>query len=536
MRVQVKSIVDTLSSPRVKVHIRLDEHAFATFGEVFWDDASLQYKAFSDVPVSARPPSMADGLAQYMRMVDEKAREEDEATSASVVRREVNTSENGVHVAEELLDGGGDGGGGEPFGYSQVGNSPGRPVSVSRPTPFKFDPSKIVHFIGLCEVAPRQQYHKHAEPWIRRMLMTLKAQNIPLENHVQCALLCVDSTAVAQRYQFEEMKRPEYPLDWFYDEANFPPRPESLRFRHFAQWLIRTFTDAAVAEEQRAKFADLKQGPHQSVFLFNDLFNYERSLLHQLTMASYLVGAVQDTPSMWDISMDPENPWMVVEDARDTLRYINALTKPLRDSVSSWHTNKLVECQLPSTKGTQRAPITLEQVQQAALNFEKVARLSSAYPQEEQAGAVPYTGRAPLAITNGASGWAAASFRRRTRVRDPSPPARLRIHNIESPDEAEDDTGTTDLERLYVTMTREGKVAWSRAQLKLLMDKNLCFKCAKAGHRAPECRSEAVNPTTFRFNHLNELASFDEENDDLFHALQELEETQGGAENGSASR
>jgi len=535
MRVQVKSIVDTLSSPRVKVHILLDEHTFATFGEIFCDDASLQYKAFSEVPISERPPSMTDGLAQYMRMVDEKAREADEATSTSVVRREVTTSENGVHVAEEMLAGGGGGGVGEPFGNSRVGNSPDRPVSVSRPIPVKFDPSKIVHFIGLCEVAPREQYHKGAEPWIRRMLMTLKSQNIPLESYVQCALLCVDSIAVAQRYQFEEMKRQDYPPNWFYDEANFPPRPESLRFRHFAQWLIRTFTDAAVAEEQRAKFADLKQGPHQSVFLFNDLFNYERSLLHELTMASYLVGAVQDTPSMWDISLDTDNPWMLMEDARDTLRYINALTKPLRDSVSSWHTNKLVKRQLASTEGGQRAHTTLQQVQQAAFKFERVARLNSGFPQGVQVGAMTHAVRAPLAITNGPRG---PYFRRRIRERDPSPPARLRINHIESePDEAEEiDAGATDLERLYVTMAQEGKVSWSRSQLKLLMDKNLCFKCAKAGHRAPECRNDAVNPKTFRLTHLTDLASFDEENDDLFHTLRELEETQGGAENGSASR
>ena len=141
--------------------------------------------------------------------------------------------------------------------------------------------------------------------------------------------------------------------------------------------------------------------------------------------------------------------------------------------------------------------------------------------------------RAPLAITNGSRG---PYFRRRIRERDPSPPARLRINHIESePDEVEEiDTGATDLERLYVTMTQQGKVSWSRAQLKLLMDKNLCFKCGKPGHRAPECRNDAVNPKTFRLTHLTELASFDEENDDLFHALLELEETQ--AENGSASR
>jgi hypothetical protein len=151
------------------------------------------------------------------------------------------------------------------------------------------------------------------------MLMTLKAQNIPMESYVQCVLLCVDSTAVAQRYQSEEMKRPDYPAKWFYDEATYPPRPESLRFRHFAQWLIRTFTDDAVTEEQRAKFENLRQKHNQSVFIFNDSFNYERALLNELNMASYLACDLQDAPSMWDISMDPANPWMIVEDARDTL-------------------------------------------------------------------------------------------------------------------------------------------------------------------------------------------------------------------------
>ena len=534
MRVRVMAIVDARSeSPRVRINVRDNECAFATFGELFRDQPDLQYKAYSDVPASERPLSMAVELYKYMQVVDDKARQLDDAAAASSpgVRRELNTSEGSVDGAGETADDGG-GGGSEAFGYSPVSNPPGRPSF--RPIPIKFDPSKIVPFVGACKIAPREHYHERAEPWIRRMLMTLKAQNIPLENHVQCALLCVDSTAVAQRYQFEEMKRHEYPLTWFYDEGNFPPRPESLNFRHFALWLIRTFTDAAVAEIQRKKFKDLKQGPHESVFVFNDAFNYERRLLRELTLASYLMGAVQETSSMWDLSMDTESPWMLVEDGRDTLRYINALRQPLRDSVSSWHTNKLVKCQLPSTKRSK--PTTLEQVQQAALKFERVARLNSGFPQGAQIGAVTHAVRAPLAITNGSRG---PFFPRRIRERDPSPPARLRINNIESePDEAEDDTGATDLERLYVTMAQEGKVSWSRAQLKLLMDKNLCFKCAKAGHRAPECRNDAVNPKTFRLTHLNELASFDEENEDLFHALLELEdlETQGGAENGSASR
>jgi hypothetical protein len=126
------------------------------------------------------------------------------------------------------------------------------------------------------------------------------------------------------------------------------------------------------------------------------------------------------------------------------------------------------------------------------------------------------------------------------RARAPSPPARLRVHNIESePDEAEEiDADGTDLERLYATMSQEGKVAWTRAQLKSLMDKKLCFKCAKPGHRSPDCPNTAVNPKTFRFSNLVELTSFDEEDEDLFYALHEFGdlENQGGTGNGSASR
>jgi hypothetical protein len=536
MRVRVMAIVDARSeSPRVRINVRDNECVFATFGELFRDQRGLQYKAYSDVPDSERPLSLADEMYKYMQVVDDKARQLDDEAAASSpgVRRGLNTSEGSVDEAGEPPDGG-DGGGSEGFGYSQVSNFPGRPVF--RPTP-KFDSSKIVHFTGLCEVAPREQYQKRAEPWIRRMLMTLKAQNIPMESYVQCALLCVDSTAVAQRYQSEEMKRPDYPANWFYDEAEYPPRPESLRFRHFAQWLIRTFTDDAVTEEQRAKFESLRQKHNQSVFIFNDSFNYERALLNELNMASYLACDLQVAPSMWDISMDPENPWMIVEDARDTLRYIGALTDPLRDSVSSWHTNELVKRQLASTMGGQRAHIPLTQVQEAAIKFERVTRLKSGFPQGPQVGSLGHATRAPLAITNGPRGWNASS---RMRVRAPSPPARFRVHNIESePDEVEEiDADGTDLERLYATMSQEGKVAWTRAQLKSLMDKKLCFKCAKPGHRAPDCPNTAVNPKTFRFSNLVEITSFDEENEDLFYALHEFGdlENQGGTGNGSASR
>jgi hypothetical protein len=165
------AIVDARSeSPRVRINVRDNECVFATFGELFRDQRGLQYKAYSDVPDSERPLSMADELYKYMQVVDDKARQLDDEAAASSpgVRRGLNTSEGSVDEAGEPPDGGG-GGGSEAFGYSPVSNPPGRPVFRSPP---KFNSSMIVHFTGLCKVAPREQYQMRAEPWIRRMLMT----------------------------------------------------------------------------------------------------------------------------------------------------------------------------------------------------------------------------------------------------------------------------------------------------------------------------------------------------------------------------
>jgi hypothetical protein len=119
MRVQVIAIVEARSeSPRVKINVRANECVFATFGELFRDQSGLQYKAYSDVPASERPSSMADELYKYMQVVDDKARQVDDEAAASSpgARRELNTSEGSVDEAGGPPDGddrgGSDGGGG----------------------------------------------------------------------------------------------------------------------------------------------------------------------------------------------------------------------------------------------------------------------------------------------------------------------------------------------------------------------------------------------------------------------------------------
>jgi hypothetical protein len=48
---------------------------FATFSELFCDQSDIQYEAYSEVPPSQRPPSMADELHKYMQIVDDRARQ-----------------------------------------------------------------------------------------------------------------------------------------------------------------------------------------------------------------------------------------------------------------------------------------------------------------------------------------------------------------------------------------------------------------------------------------------------------------------------
>jgi len=96
-----------------------------------------------------RAVTAADELYKYMQMVDDTARQVDEAPSSSAARRELNASEDGVDDAGELPGGGG-GGDSRPFGYSQVGNSPGQPPHRNT----KSDPQKIKPFAGLCRIAP----------------------------------------------------------------------------------------------------------------------------------------------------------------------------------------------------------------------------------------------------------------------------------------------------------------------------------------------------------------------------------------------
>ena len=91
----------------------------------------------------------------------------------------------------------------------------------------------------------------------------------------------------------------------------------------------------------------------------------------------------------------------------------------------------------------------------------------------------------------------------------------LNSHSVEEFDHEEP---LPEVEHLYQRLQQEHKVRWTRGQLKVLFDKGLCFKCAKHGHKSPECPNAAVNPSTFRFTNLVEMDAY-EEDDDLYQAV-----------------
>jgi hypothetical protein len=124
------------------------------------------------------------------------------------------------------------------------------------------------------------------------------------------------------------------------------------------------------------------------------------------------------------------------------------------------------------------------------------------------------------------------------RTRRAPSPAPLRVHALDAQVDLvkEIDDEATDLERLYVTMQEGKKVLWTRAQLKKLQSEDRCFKCAQKGHRSPECQNPPANPKTIRFTNLLEVTSYDTEDAALLFALYELNDIDGGAGNGTASR
>ena len=515
VRVKVMGIVDFLTaSPRVRIHVRLDEYESVTFDKLYRDTPEIQYKIYNQMPKDRLPLTMADELHKFMQVVDDEMRE-----TRPPIPTEGGDGRSGDAPPDDEPPGGD---GTESFGGSQFSNSSSRHRFPGPPPHIRFDPKKIDPFKGLCQIAPREQYTKRAEPWLRHMLQTLKAQNIPPERYVSCALLCVDGISVAKRYSDEEMKEVGYPVHWSFDEREFPPRPESLKFLHFARWLIRTFTDEAVTEEQRRKFESLKQRQGQSVYEFNDEFNYEKQLLFELNLATYL----HDDHAILNMSRDGQEvklPWMIVEDARDVLRYISALLEPVHSSVSTWHTTQSVTRRLEETVGT-GIDLSLSKVQHAALTFERVERLKSSFPRNSLARSSNDGQRSFLALTNGSSG---NSGHPRTRLR--------LLHNQIAEVEAHEDPAL-ETEHLYQKMHKAGTVKWSRAQLQKLFKEDRCFKCAQKGHRAPECRNPPVDPTSHQFTNLVSDDVVSLENDmELLHALYEIEEEHGHP-NGGASQ
>ena len=392
----------------------------------------------------------------------------------------------------------------------------------------KFDPSKIRTYQGDNCIGDRSKYENRPLPWCRQFVRCAQPQGIREDNYVLCALLCV-TTDIAARYEQKQMRPVEAPTTarWERWTKDFPPNPASLLFDNFVKWLCSTFQNPANVEEQRQRFESCAQKHGQSVFDFNNVWNWERELLAELTESYY------EQPDVTSVGCE--------DCARDRQKYMGALLPHIRKEVQTWHSmcklQPLVTAMphLSNPLETMATRIrlqkagnepTLRALQECALTVEGQLRMRSAFDrfvvqevrwqpnlsQGSRVSHIPTRARLVAAPTR---------VPQRTVV-----PAR--IQNLEWVPEDGEDAGMVlahlqqggyidDTEMLFNHLQQSGRIAWSKAQMRKLFDENRCFKCAKQGHQKADCRNPAANPAEFHAIEVEDAPL--EHNEQFFHLL-----------------
>ena len=415
--------------------------------------------------------------------------------------------------------------------YNPSATSTRKSRKDSPPLQRPFNTSKINKYIGQNELGPVEQYELRPGSWAAEAYAILRQNGIANEHTVTNALSCVSYT-IRNEYIRTHMTPDDGQGEWhLYDSEDRPPRLESTVFSYFAKWLQKRFTSSTLTVGQlQQQLRNLRQGS-RLIFEHNAEFNRLLDLIHELRL-------VHDTDYS-QLFQGETNP-MRREFREDRLQYLRSIREDIAGMLYRWVVTKNIERtfdQLPAadTAGMERDVLAsrfkldggceprLLQLQQAAVALESELKDAPQHFARSDAPAARFT----------TATRATDPFRSR---RGPSPasrslrlPAPPRIHHLDADDgEVEE----TELELLYQKLANEGRVSWTRAQIKKLFDENRCFKCTEQGHKAPECKNAAVNPRTHRFSHnLVEIVSFNDDEELLFNALLEVE-----AGNGSASR
>jgi len=311
------------------------------------------------------------------------------------------------------------------------------------------------------------------------------------------------------------------------------PNPLSLDYSGFAKWFCSTYGKHGSSWlEQFLIYNAMRQGRNQTVRDFVTEMERQRVLVHDLkTLYDDGEDRPEETTEDW--------PPPLRETRMDRDRFIAGLREPISSQLNALQLQSTTAAGYNEAVRSLYPPETLERRRQNGFfefrleNLHKIAedieagvvKLKMAKEQQRLLAAQLPAPR-PQASTQ-----MVPSSPFRQRVREPRVNPRFRLVNNHSMDDDEHDESLPAVEVLYQKLSREGKVLWSRAQLKVIFDRNLCFKCAKAGHKSSECTNPPVNPAEFRFTNLTELEAY-EDDESLFYALQSLDVGPG---NGAAA-
>jgi hypothetical protein len=409
----------------------------------------------------------------------------------------------------------------DPWDYVSDGSSKSRRRERHKRPP-KFSVDKVNIYSGRNDwTDDEENYHWQPHTWAKRAYSLLHGQGVDKDWIVWAALHCV-STPIQEEYVRLFMAPQDGKGEWELYDAEFrPPRPQSLIYSHFAKWLSDRFKSTSMSVKSlQDRLRNLRQGREESVFDHNAKFNRLLRMIHDLRL-------------MHDKAYAKLHEGMAIgeriEFREDRLTYLDSIHPHLAEFVHRW----IIEKGLDVVFGPARASID-------ELSRDRIASRVQLDGADEpdlkqlQEGAVVAEVKVrerPDFYRTWLRGRQPDPFRSR---HSPSPPRRrlpppARINNLEAEFVVDAELAETDLELLFQKLSKEGRLGWTRAQLKKLFNEDRCFQCAQKGHKSSECRNPRVNPRDCRFDNLVEICCFDEEEDLLFHALSQFDAGNGQA-------
>ena len=336
--------------------------------------------------------------------------------------------------------------------------------------------------------------------WADHIFVQISASSIPAYCQVYFALMCV-ADAIRQDFIAERIRPRNATVDWALwsmEEGDMEAQFAEIAFKDFIWWLHQRFFDKAIwTQQQKVVMNQLQQSVGESVQTWNHRFDREWRLWFQL---------------------DPDAQFGLIpqESYTQRSRYLAGLKYEIRQSVVLMSSSFGIQLDMSAMEANEGALVPrthtntivpLSQLKAFALRAELALREVRALQQPTDR---PSTSPPWRRLQTGSSVSKVDSVRMNC------------VQEIEEDVEASTDSIST-CEELYSTLATKGLIPWSRAQLQALRAKNLCFRCAQAGHRKSECKNPMADPKHTKFSHTMELESLPHD-DVFFHLLADFSE------------